>query len=177
MATLIRRLRSSLPRPLGPKRVAGLRSQEARRQHGPPTPAATGFSPRLKRLGDGVRAFGRPRAISGEPGGRSQAISDGFGRPRASSAGPVNVGWPSPNVWPPSFADDARLCLRPRVGTRAGRRAAGARPTTRRGPGAATDRGPCQKRCEMKDNSPEGRRNSQKKKEKPPAFGRRLLFS
>ena len=66
-----------------PRHDAGLRSQEARRQHGPPTPPATGLPPTLKRLGDGVRAFGRPRVTSGNPAGgrgRSPTASGGFWR-------------------------------------------------------------------------------------------------
>ena len=88
------------------------------RPRAPEGPAATTAAgpvdrwrrPTLRRLCDGMRAFGRPSAASGDFGWLPQTLSDGFGRLRASSAAVGRAGWQKPKGLRPSSVDGARPC-------------------------------------------------------------------
>ena len=163
-------------------RCYGLRAEACHRPTAARDPAATmaanagghWVSPTLRRLGDGIRAIERPRAISGQIGGRPRTISDWLGRPRAFSAGPQNVTGQNLAFCHPLSSTASVSAGGPRVGPAAGRSAARGRPRARHGPGAASDRGRARNNAKWMENRPSGVVILQKK---PPAFGRRLLFS
>ena len=113
-------------------------------------------SPTLRRLGDGIRAIERPRAISGQIGGRPRTISDWLGRPRAFSAGPQNVTGQNLAFCHPLSSTASVSAGGPRVGPAAGRSAARGRPRARHGPGAASDRGRARKNAKWMENRPSG---------------------